>query len=270
MTKLLQKRFKQVNGLTLHYKVEGKPDGPTVIFINSLGTDLRIWDDVVPHFVDHYQVMRFDKRGHGLSDCPPAPYTIREMTLDLVGLMDTLALKRATIVGLSVGGMIAIDAAANFPERVIRVILSDTAPKIGTAERWNERINTVREHGIAHLGEAILDRWFTPSFAEDNPAAHHGFLNMLTRLPAEGYAGVCEAIRDADLTESAKMIAQDVLVLGGDQDASTPPDFVQEATSVIPNVRFQLIVGAGHLPCVEQPEKTASAILQFLKEHNDA
>ncbi len=262
---MLQNRFIQIDDITLHYKIEGKPDANSVIFINSLGTDLRIWDDVVPHFVEHYQVIRYDKRGHGLSDCPPAPYTIRALTNDILGLMDALSIEQAAIVGLSVGGMVAIDAASNFAERVAALILSDTAPQIGSDDSWNKRINTVRKHGIAHIGDDILKRWFTPAFGQSHPAAYHGFLNMLNRLPAEGYAGVCEAIRDADLTQEAKSIDKNVLVLCGADDASTPSDFVQEATSIIPTVHFHAIENAGHLPCVEQPETTAILILDFLK-----
>jgi len=265
---MLNNRFVQTgSGITLHYKIDGAADGVPLIFINSLGTDLRIWDDVVPHFEQAFRIIRFDKRGHGLSDCPPAPYSIRDFTNDLVSLMDALEIDKAILVGLSVGGMIAIDAAAAYPERVEVLILSDTAPKIGTVEGWNERIDTLRSHDMPYLSETIVKRWFTPEFDSRHTAAWRGYVNMLNRMPVEGYTGTCEAIRDADLRDQAQSITKETLVICGAQDASTPPEFVEANSHLLPNSRFHLIEGSGHLPCVEQPDETAAVIRQFLKEN---
>ena len=148
------------NSLTIHYTLEGKRAGIPLVFINALGTDLRIWDGVVPHFTDHCPVLRFDQRGHGLSDCPPAPYSIHDFSADLRGLLDQLEVSQAVVVSISVGGMIALDFAACWPGRVHSLILCDTAPVIGTADLWNDRIDRLREHGMDFMAEAILARWF--------------------------------------------------------------------------------------------------------------
>lgn len=252
------------NGISLHYKIEGNQDGFPLVFINALGTDLRIWDGVVPHFAGRYRVIRFDKRGHGLSDYPPAPYSIHDHATDLYGLLDDLNISQAILVGISVGGMIALDYAATWPERVHSLILCDTAPQIGTTELWNERINTLREHGMDSMGEAILSRWFAPSFKTQSPAAYRGYFNMLTRNPVEGYTGTCEAIRDADLTSAARTITARALVLCGAEDVSTPPDLARGLIELIPKANFQEIPGAGHLPCIEQPDLVASQIKKFI------
>jgi 3-oxoadipate enol-lactonase len=172
------------NGLTTHYTLEGTGGGVPLVFINALGTDLRIWDGVVPHLTDRHPVLRFDKRGHGLSDCPPAPYTIHDFSADLLGLLDQLEISQAIIVGISVGGMIALDFAGCWPERVYSMVLCDTAPVIGTADLWNDRIDKLRQHGMESMAEAILARWFAPTFKGNSPAVYQGCYNMLTRMPS--------------------------------------------------------------------------------------
>lgn len=259
--------FTAINGVTLHYALGGTPDGFPLVFINSLGTDLRIWDGVVPHFTNRFALIRYDKRGHGLSDCPPAPYSIRDHARDLAGLLDRLEVQQAILIGISVGGMIAQDFAATWPERVQALVLCDTRTKIGTADLWNERINTLRQHGMDHLGHAILSRWFVPSFAEQSPEAYRGYYNMLTRTPVEGYTGTCEAIRDADLTEATRKIKVSSLVLCGSQDISTPPELAHQLAELLANSRFEIIKDAAHLSCIEQPDAVAAAITRFLRSN---
>lgn len=256
--------FVTINNITLHYTLAGASDGFPLVFINSLGTDLRIWDKVGSRFASRYRVIRYDKRGHGLSDCPPAPYSIRDHATDLLGLLDHLAVIKAILVGISVGGMIALDFAATWPERVQSLVLSDTAVKIGTAELWNERITTLRQHGMAFLSETILSRWFAPSFAEHAPAAYRGYANMLTRMPVTGYTGTCEAIRDADLAEAAQTITVPTLVLCGTEDLATPPQLVQGLCRFIPQAMYKEIPNAAHLPCIEQPDVMSAHIAGFL------
>jgi len=252
------------NGLTTHFTLEGTGEGIPLVFVNALGTDLRIWDGVVPHLSNRYPVLRFDKRGHGLSDCPPAPYSIHDFSTDLLGLLDQLEISQAIVVGISVGGMVALDFAASWRERVHSMVLCDTAPVIGTADLWNDRINRLREHGMRSMAEAILARWFSPAFKENSPAAYQGFYNMLTRMPVEGYTGTCEAIRDADLTEATRTIEAHTLILCGTEDVSTPPDLVRELVELMPNAEFQEIPGAGHSTCIEQPSLVAEQIERFL------
>lgn len=252
------------NGLTTHYALEGTGEGIPLVFVNALGTDLRIWDGVIPHLTDRYPVLCFDKRGHGLSDCPPAPYSIHDFSTDLLGLLDQLEISQAIVVGISVGGMVALDFAASWPERVHSMVLCDTAPIIGTADLWNDRINRLRKHGMRSMAEDILARWFSPAFKENSPAAYQGYYNMLTRMPVEGYTGTCEAIRDADLTEATRTIEAHTLLLCGTEDVSTPPDLVRALVELMPNAEFQEIPGAGHSTCIEQPGLVAGQIERFL------
>jgi pimeloyl-ACP methyl ester carboxylesterase len=160
------------NGLTTHYRLDGTGRGIPLVLINALATDLRIWDDVVPHLTDRYPVLRFDKWEHNLSACPAAPYSIHDFSTDLPGLLDKLEISQAIIVGIFVGGMIAMDFAVGWPERVHSMDLCDTAPVIGTSDLWNDRINGLREHGMGPIAEAILARWSSPAFKGNLPPAY--------------------------------------------------------------------------------------------------
>jgi len=258
--------FARANGIVLHHQVLGNPDGPTLVLVNSLGSDFRIWQDVVPAFLDRFRVVLYDERGHGLSDAPPAPYTMDDHVDDLLALLDLLGVERASLVGLSVGGMIAQRIAVREPDRVEALILCCTAAKIGTPESWAERIAAVEQGGIEAVVEGVLQRWFTPRFRRDQTETCAGWRNMLVRTPAHGYAGTCASIRDADLTMDAGRIAAPTLCVAGDQDGSTPPDLVRHTAGLIPNARFELIESAGHIPCVEQPAVLSKLINRHLQE----
>ncbi len=258
--------FVRVNGIVLHYQVLGPTYGPVLVFINSLGCDLRIWQEVIPAFTDRFRVVLYDKRGHGLSDAPPAPYTIDDHTDDLLALLDHLGIGKTSLVGLSVGGMIAQRMAVQSPDRVQSITLCCTAAKIGTAELWAERIGAVETGGIEPIADAVLQRWFTPLFRETRADELAGWRNMLVRTPPGGYSGTCAAIRDTDLRPDAGRIAVPTLCVAGDQDGSTPADLVKGTADLIPGARFALIEGAGHIPCVEKPDELSGLIKKHLRE----
>lgn len=257
--------FTQINNLTIHYQLEGSADNPALVFVNSLGSDLRIWDEIVPHFSDRFFVIRYDKRGHGLSDCPPGPYTIGALAADLAGLLDDLGVNTAIPIGISVGGMIALAFAARYPPRVPKLVLSDTGAVIGTADYWAERMAALAANGFTELGKAILARWFVPAFGQGQPAAYRGYGNMLRRTPLTGYIATCAAIRDADLRDAARSVQASTLVLCGAEDAATPPELGKTLAQMLRNGRFHLIPHAAHLPCIEQPQKMAKAIAEFIE-----
>lgn len=248
---------------TLHIRDEGPRDGRVVVFGNSLGTDLRVWDALLPLLPAGLRVVRFDKRGHGLSTATPAPYAMETLVSDAEAVCDTLGLRDVTFVGLSIGGLIGQGLAAKRPDLLKALILMDTAAKIGTAEMWQTRIDKIRAEGIASLEGPIMERWFTAPFRETNPEFAL-WCNMLTRTTVDGYVGCCAAIAGADLTEGTRALTLPVLAMAGDQDGSTPPDLVR-ATAALCGADFHLIPDAGHIPCVEQPAATARLITDFLE-----
>lgn len=253
-------------GIRLHYDDRGPMAGPAVVFANSLGCDFRMWDEVLPYLSEELRIIRFDKRGHGLSTCPEGPYSMGELVGDAARLLDWLAVKDAVFVGLSIGGIIAQGLAAERPDLVSGVVLSNTAAKIGTPEIWQERIATVREGGIEAIADATMERWFARATRAERPDLVEAYRNMLTRTPLEGYLGCMAAIAETDLYESTARLGLPVLGIGGSEDGSTPPDLVRETTELVEGARFSLIRGAGHLPPVEKPEEYAALISAFLIE----
>ncbi|MDU8946203.1 3-oxoadipate enol-lactonase [Ovoidimarina sediminis] len=257
-------KIARLDGIDLHYREDGDPGGAPVVFANSLGTDLRLWDEVVARLPEGLRLIRYDKRGHGLSACPPAPYKMGTLVTDAERLMDHLDVTGAVFVGLSIGGMIAQGLAVKRMDLVRAMVISNTAAKIGTADMWQDRIDAVRAGGIAALSDAILERWFSKPFraGEELIAWRH----MLERQPAEGYMGCSAAIAGTDLMEPTSGLRLPTLAIAGSEDGSTPPDLVRETVDLIPGSRFHLIRGAGHLPCVETPDAYAEALTGFLKE----
>jgi len=260
-------QFATVNGVTLHYQVIGASEGaPLLVFSNSLGTDFRIWRDVIVRFVGECAVLTYDQRGHGLSDVGDAPYRIDDHVDDLAALLDHLGQKQAIICGVSVGGLIAQGLAVSRPDLVKALILCDTAHKIGTTESWNQRIEAIESKGIEPIADSILERWFTPAFRAPANPEYRGYRNMLIRQPVAGYIGTCAAVRDADFTESSAKLDIPVICVVGEHDGSTPPDLVLSTAKIIPNARYEVIAGSGHIPSIEQPEMLVGIIKAFMRE----
>lgn len=260
-------QFADVNGVTLHYQLIGGPASkPVIVFANSLGTDFRIWRDVIVRLAGDFAIVTYDKRGHGLSGVGTTPYSIDDHVGDLAALLDLLNVRDAIICGLSVGGLIAQGLYASRPDLVRALVLCDTAHKIGTAESWNDRIAALEEGGLESIADSVLERWFTPAFHHASSAALTGYRNMLIRQPLAGYTGTCAALRDADFTQAATRISVPAICIVGDQDGATPPDVVLSMARLIPNARYEIIRDAGHIPCVEQPEALVAIILAFIDE----
>lgn len=261
--------FARIDDVTLHYRHRPVPGAPHLVFVNSLGTDLRIWEGVESRLHGEWSTLCFDNRGHGLSGLGKPPYKIEELADDLAGLMDHLNIRRAAVCGLSVGGQVAQAFYAKHPARVEALVLCDTAHKIGTPDFWKARLEALAAKSLEGVADTVLERWFTKAFRSGDQARLDGYRTMLVRQTLEGYAGTCAALRDADFTASAPGIAAPTLCLVGDEDGSTPPDLVRSLADLIPGSRFEIIAGAGHIPCVEQPEALAQLIRAFLSEALD-
>jgi 3-oxoadipate enol-lactonase len=255
--------FVTIGGITLHHRrIEAAGKARPIIFINSLGTDFRIWDEIVSALDGEMQLLVYDKRGHGLSDIGDIR-SIDDHVDDLSALIDHFGLSKVVLCGLSVGGLIAQGFYRRRPEMVEGLILCDTAHKIGTTDSWNTRIATVESKGIQAIADGVLKMWFTPAFHAARSAELDGYRNMMTRQALAGYIGTCAAVRDADFTDAARRIAVPTLCVAGDQDGSTPPDLVRSLADLIPGARFEIIRDAGHIPCVEQPKALIALIRGF-------
>lgn len=252
-----------VGNVRLHYRIDGDPSGPPVVFANSLGTDMRLWDPVLPFLPKGLKLVRYDKRGHGLSSAPRGPYAMGSLVGDAEGLLDFLNIRDCVFVGLSIGGMIAQGLAVKRLDLVRAMVLSNTAAKIGTKEMWAQRILAVETGGIEALSDSIMERWFSKAFRETPEISL--WRNMLVRQPAGGYSGCSAAISGTDFYTPTSGLRLPTLGIAGSEDGSTPPDLVRETTELVPGSQFHLIRGAGHLPCVEKPREYATILTDFLR-----
>jgi 3-oxoadipate enol-lactonase len=256
-------RLVRANGLVIHYLIEGPEALPPIVFVNPLGCDLRVWSEVASILKPEFRVLCYDKRGHGLSESGPDRCEMADYARDLAALLDAVEIRRAAIVGISIGGVIAQELTRQRPELAAALILCDTGAKVGTDQSWDERIAAVERGGVEAVAGPILERWFTAEFREGRAAEFAGFRAMLTRTPRQGYLAACGALKRADLRPHLGRIATPTLCLVGDQDGTTPPALVKEMSALIGGSRLEIIEGAGHLPNVEKP----AAVARLIAEH---
>ena len=247
---------------TMHLSLSNG-DGPTLVFLNSLGTDLRMWDAVCALLPTDWATLRMDKRGHGLSDTAPDSYSIPDLAKDVLAAMDNVGINRAVVVGCSIGGLIAQHIALTAPERVLGLVLSNTAPKLGSAEDWLARIEMINESGMRAVAEGILPRWFGPEFLM-KPEANL-WRTLLARTDQAGYVATCNAIAGTDITEQLSEIAAPALVFAGQHDLATPPNVVAALAAALPDADLISFETTGHLPAIEAPDALVDALINFVK-----
>jgi 3-oxoadipate enol-lactonase len=247
----------------LDYLLEGPEEAPVLVLSNSLGTTLGMWDDQAPILRERFCLLRYDHRGHGGSPVPSGPYTLEDLGRDALAMLDGLGIERASFCGLSIGGAVGMWLASEAPERIERLVLCCTAARFDF-EAYDARARKVRAEGVGSITDAVLERWFTPEFRAARPETVEWAGSMLRGTPAEGYAGCCEAIRDADLRDRLKDIRAPVLVIAGAKDPAATVDQAESIRDSIPGARLVVIEGAAHLANVEQPDDVTRAILDHL------
>lgn len=258
-------QFAKLNDVTLHYQLIGSSGSqPLLVFVNSLGTDFRIWRDVVVRLVGEFSILTYDKRGHGLSEVGSTPYTMEMLADDLAALLDHVGAQHAIVCGVSIGGMIAQQLYARRPDLVRAMILCDTLPRIGDDAFWDARLAAIHAGGLDGIAEGVLARWFTPSFRRAGNAEFIGYKTMFVRQPVQGYVATCGALREADLTSLAAGVHVPTICIAGDQDGSTPPVAVAAFARTIPHARFEVVKACGHIPSVEQPEALTAIMRAFM------
>jgi len=237
--------------------------GPDLLLIHSLGTTRALFAAQRERLAAHCRILEYDLRGHGDSDAPGGDYTLAELAADARAVLDAAGSARAHVLGLSLGGAIALELAVRTPERVDRLIVANSAARIGSADLWSQRAAEVRARGVEHLPEQVLPRWLSEPFRRANPALVDQLHTLLLRTPAAGYAGCCAALRDADLRDAVAGIRTPALVISGDQDTATPLSQGEWLAKQISGARH-VALAAAHLSCVEQPDAFSSAVLDFL------
>ncbi len=254
-----------INGTTLHYASDGDEHAPALVLANSLGADHTMWGPQVAALGRAFRVIRYDTRGHGRSGISPGPYTIELLGTDVVALLDHLRIERAAFCGISLGGAVGQWLGLNATNRVSRLVLANTAAKFGTIDAWNQRIAAVNAGGVAAIADAVLGRWFTPAFAQREPAIVAHVRATLVHQSAAGYVAQCVAVRDVDFRDALGTIAIPALVIAGTHDTSTSPADAAFLARQIPGARY-LELDTAHLSNLEAPMDFNAAVLAFLQE----
>jgi 3-oxoadipate enol-lactonase len=252
------------NGIKMAYQIDGPETAPVVVMSNSLMSSLEMWDDTIVALTANYRVVRYDTRGHGQSEVTPGPYSIELLANDLVGLMDALQIKKAHLVGLSMGGMICQFVGAHFPDRVASLSLCDTASEMPPRSLWEERFAIAHQQGLAGLVDGTIKRWFLDGFVASEPAKVERVRKMILNTPVDGYIACASAVRDmAQSTMLLKITAPTMVLLGRQDPACT----VAQATvlhRLIQHSSMQIIDDAAHLANIEKPAQFNAALKQFL------
>jgi 3-oxoadipate enol-lactonase len=255
--------FANLKDARLHYDLSGLDNAPVLVLSNSLGADFSMWNPQLPAFSKTFRLLRYDTRGHGQSSATPGPYTIEQLARDVIALLDALHFDRVHFCGLSMGGLIGLSLAANAPRRLHKIVLSNTAAKIGTAESWNARIAAIQIGGMPAVSAAIVERWFTTAFRQREPALVNNIQRRVEATPPDGYIACCAALRDIDLRDRLAEIRVPTLVIAGAHDPATPPAGSHFLAEHIQNARI-VELNAAHLSNIEDAAHFAAEVLAFL------
>jgi 3-oxoadipate enol-lactonase len=262
--------FLSVNGTKLFYRLEGKENLPALVLSHSLGCDHEMWAPQMPDLLEHFQVLRYDTRGHGGSAVPSGDYTLDDLGNDALALADSLNVRTFAWCGLSMGGAIGQWIALKAPSRLTSLVLASTAPRFGSPELWDARIKAVREGGMQAIVDATMQRFFSPAMLAQGDAYAQSTRRVFLATDAQGYLGCCAALRDVDLTQQLSNISVPTLVIGGDSDPSTPwADCGAILARDIPGARA-VILNTAHLSNLGQPQSFIAALLDFLLPANES
>lgn len=254
-----------MSAVDVHAVASGKVDGPAIVLSNSLGSDLRMWEPQLPALEERFHVIRYDTRGHGQSPVPDGPYTLDDLSDDLLALLNRFDVEQAHLIGLSLGGMTMMRTAVRAHERVASLAVLCTSAALPDAG-YADRAGLVRREGTGHIAESVVGKWFTPTYLAENPAQKKFYEAMVADTPDEGYAGCCEAIAAMDLRDELSRISARTLVVAGAEDVATPPAMLTDIADRIDGSTLTVLPDACHLANLQQPEAATAALINHLEQ----
>lgn len=254
---------------SIHYR--HAPGGiRTIVFLHSLGCDLETWSRVAPLYSPEFSTLTYDLRGHGQSQASSDVQSIDDYVFDLIELLDDLKIEEATLIGVSLGGLIALAAAISHPERFNRLVVIAASARIGTYDAWDQRIQAIKTASLANLAETLVPRWFSREFIDANPNAYQSYLAKLKNNSEAAYCASCAVLRDTNLYRQLRQLNIPCLIIGGALDEAVPLDELQKLSKSIPDCRLECIEKAAHLPPIETPDSVFDISLRFLKQSSNA
>lgn len=254
-----------VNNAQINYKFLDNKKPETMVFSNSLGTNYSMWTKQEAEVSKYFNILFYDTRGHGESETTEGAYSAELLGKDVLALTKSLNIEKFHFCGLSMGSLIGQWLALNGGDRVQKIILCNTAAKIGTEESWNERIELVLEKGLETVAEATPAKWFSDGFIKDNKDDVDQILAAFKKNSPEGYASNCAMVRDADFRDGLEAISKPVLIISASLDPVTTVADGNEIQMKIQNSEH-IILNAKHLSAFEKPAEFNEALLKFLQK----
>jgi 3-oxoadipate enol-lactonase len=262
------KQISLENNNFLNIEVTGSLNLPKIIFSNSLGSDLRMWNLQVEAMKDQFCIIRYDKRGHGKSSPAEGPYSFDMLENDVIKIMDDLEIEKANFVGLSMGGMTSLGLALKHQKRFDKFVCcaarADMPPPM--QDGWNQRIAIVNGNDTHGIVNGSLERWYSEEFTKnpDNSDIINLSKDMIINTSKEGYIGSCEAIKKLDYLKELSTINKEILFIAGEKDMGAPAMAMEEMHHLTPNSKYVCIPGAAHILNIEASDKVNKTILNFL------
>jgi 3-oxoadipate enol-lactonase len=256
--------FTTSDGRQIAYRLDGPDERPILLLSNSIATNLHMWDRQVPELIQSFRVLRYDTRGHGQSDAPSGPYSLDRLGRDVVELLDALSIERAHFCGLSLGGFVGQWLGINAPDRLNRLVLSNTSPYLGPAPQWDDLIATVlAANDMSAMADMFMGNWFPAAMLQGHAEVVDEFRAMVLATPPVGLAGCFAVVRDSDLRGDLARITVPTLVIGGKDDTVTLASHSEEIAAAIPGAKLVLLPGV-HMLNVERPAEFVSAVTELL------
>ncbi|TPI12052.1 alpha/beta fold hydrolase [Mesorhizobium sp. B4-1-3] len=256
--------FTAGDGARIAYRLDGSEDRPVLMLSNSIATTFHMWDGQVPKLAQSFRVLRYDFRGHGGSDAPAGAYSLDRLGRDVLELLDFLGLARVHFLGLSLGGFVGQWLGIHAPERIERLILSNTSPHLGPASYFDEQIrNVLSASDLSATADMFMRNWFPASMLDGHNKTVAPFRAAILAMSPQGLAGCFAAVRDADLRRPISLITSPTLVIGGEDDKVTLASHSEAIAGAIPGAELLLLPGV-HLLNVERPVEFMEAVLGFL------
>jgi 3-oxoadipate enol-lactonase len=255
----------KANGITFNYQIDGAGGLPWLVLSNSLATDLHMWDEQAAQLSSQFRVLRYDQRGHGLTDAPAGRYTFDLLIADVFALMDALEIKRAHWCGISMGGATGMGAVQKHPDRFDRLIICDTPGQSTptTAAQWEARIANVQKNGMQAELEATINRWFPAETVKANPPHLDVLRKMILNTPVNGFAGGSAALANHDFRPGMRGVTRPVLYMCGEKDGHNAA-VMRQMQQEFPAAKYIELSGAGHISNMDQPAMFTKAMREFL------
>ena len=255
------------NGIQINYELTGRKEAPVVMLSHSLASSMVMWNPQLKPLESHFQVLRYDMRGHGDSEAPDGAYTLELLADDAIALLDALGIDRVHFVGLSIGGMIAQGLGLDYGDRLNSLTLCDTSAIMPSEAQpiLQERIAAARENGMADQVDGTMERWFTPAYLEANSPEVEMIRRQIAATPLAGYIGCSEALKGLNYLDRLSAIKLPTLIMVGEEDPGTPVAASEAIQQRISGSQLVILPSARHLSNIEQAEAFNESLLKFLR-----